>query len=105
MKLRRWHRVGIVASVVWILYAGSSERIRQTRLAGEIAIAARDACGRARERSVDECSEVFHRVWKEQHADLPWELVAYEAFAPVVGAWLLAGLGLWVYRWIMSGDR
>ncbi len=108
MKLRRWHRVGIVASIGWILYAGFSERVRhvdQAYLMGRIEYV---GCMNVDKRSSDECREVHRGVVKEflaTHVWLDWISFIVVAVLPVILAWLLAGLGLWVYRWIVSGDR
>jgi len=105
VKLRRWHRAGIVASIGWILYASTSERLRHADLAYSIGRATFDACIGVERRPFNECSEEQHRQVQEFMATQVWKSVAAGAVLPVILTWLLVGLGLWVFRWIMSGDR
>jgi hypothetical protein len=104
MKLRRWHRIGIVMSVLWIMYAAYVERSSQMDRGGQHAATMYRLCLDAKQQSSTECAEEHSRLFREG-LQPNWEMVAFNAFAPVLAGWLFVGLGLFVFRWIMSGDR
>lgn len=109
MKLRRWHRVGIVASMGWVLYVGISawvSHVDQAYLMGRMEFV---DCRNVDQRPLYECQEVHSRVVEEFLATQVWldwrESFVVVAVLPVILAWLLAGLALYVYQWIVLGDR
>jgi len=105
MKLNGWKRIGIVASIVWILGAGiytlkatgntdekrASEIIQSCIEGGPYTKEFDDACGR---RGADYLRETGTSEWVE---------AASVALIPVPLGWGLTYLILFLVRWIRRG--
>jgi hypothetical protein len=101
-----WQRIGVVLSVLWILYAVISERKVQTDIAmdflkTQLAYCASIATGMA---------DCFQNV--ETRYDslilIGWhqlEKIALYAFVPVILGWLLGLVSVKVYRWVSNGFK
>lgn len=110
MKLNGWKRVGIIASVVWILGAGAYTYNSQIDEASEVISSDHVACdsylagktGDARTTGFDECNK---------HANDSLAVVitdarlgaALVAFVPVPLGWSLTYLVLFLVRWVKRG--
>lgn len=101
MKLNGWHRLGIIASVLWILIGGccgNESAFRQ----GDAAVDAYIRCSDLPYIPDSRCSAEFQTDYAAATAD-HWLVAAIYAFVPVVLAWLLAWIILALTRWVRRG--
>jgi hypothetical protein len=112
MKLNGWKRIGIIASIVWILGAGlytdDSELDKASQLIADIHV----RCdGNLPDYRKDEAAyeAAFHRCDKEAADSLAfayksaWLAAAIVAFVPVPLGWGLVYLVLFLVRWVKRG--
>lgn len=99
----RWQRLAFVLSIVWILGAGFWERSRQVEFATNHAVSVGRLCLQANEKPVNECLEEQSRLHERSLAP-HWSNVAFIAFVPVAGTWILVALVIAVFRWVRKGS-
>lgn len=110
MKLNGWKRIGIVASVVWILGAGlhtyGSEMETDSRLISSTHVACDSNLGNKTE---DARAEAFNECNKQADDSLALALTnarlagALVAFVPVPLGWAFVYLILFLVRWVKRG--
>lgn len=112
MKLNGWKRIGIIASVVWILGAGlytdDSELDKASDLIAKIHVRCdgnRPDCS----KNQAACDAAFDRCNKEAADSLAsayesaWLAAAIVAFVPVPLGWGFVYLVLFLVRWVKRG--
>lgn len=109
-KINGWKRIGIIASVVWILGAGAhtydseidsaSEGITSIRVACDSSLA--DKTGNARDIGFNECNKQANEMLVEANTNA-WFSAALFAFVPVPLGWGFAYLVLFLARWVRRG--
>jgi len=108
MRLNRWVRLGIVASVLWALVVGYYTLHTFTELAIENANASRRLCVDA--ATVDDpkfgerCSEEWMRNFK-RGINNSYGHAAIRALAPIPFAWLFVYLAVLIWRWVARGFK
>lgn len=100
-RLNVWQRLGVVASVLWVIGGGLWQRSRDVSDATAIYLACTN--GEPFGPSGD-CSN-FADSMSASMMEGSWLRVAVVAFAPVILAWALAYIALWTARWILAGRR
>ena len=109
MQLRRWHRIGVVLSVLWAVGAAYFERTEQIERRSKFVQASYSLCiernvtrpeGTPRENCAAESLSNTESLSRPD-----WANIAFSAFAPILLAWLLVLISIRVYRWIMAGPR
>ena len=104
MKLRRWNRIGVVVSVLWVLAAAYHERGKQVDAATSFAASVTKHCFEARQQPVAECLDKQAILLRDTLYKPQWGDVAFVAFGPVLLAWLLVFIGRKVYSWVRAGE-
>lgn len=99
-KLKKWHRLGIVLSMIWVIYSVTVSRSdemdrRQVYINMDV-----DICLESK-RPVADCWE---KAYKENSDEPYWVGHFGKALFPVIAAWIALFLSLGTYRWIMRGD-
>jgi hypothetical protein len=102
-----WQRIGVVQSVLWILYAAFAERKFQMDSAGVLYQAAVGECTRGAPSEFAQCMgkiDEQYRVWLSIGGS---ELINIfvMAFGPVILGWLFVWLAVIVYRWVRAGFK
>ena len=101
MRLNIWQRAGVVASVLWAVGGGLYQRSHDLNEAAKAAFAPCD---------MDKFTDVnaFRHCGEADYASLikdEWMNAAVVALAPILLAWLLAYVAIWVSRWVWAGRR
>jgi hypothetical protein len=110
VKVNGWQRIGIIASVVWILGAWVHTYDSEINSASELIVSTHVACdsnlagitGDAWKKGFDECNKQDNesRTQAMAGARLDAEIVA---FVPVPLGWGFAYLVLFLVRWVKRG--
>jgi hypothetical protein len=101
MRLNGWQRIGIVASVLWVIGGGIWGN--SLGLApGEYVAQAYEQCLLSSYSDREACSARFERDWPEA-IKYHWHLAAAFAFLPIPLAWLAVGGLVILVRWIRAG--
>lgn len=105
-NLNMWQRLGVVASILWTLAGGLWELTSRSDTANRMVQLSYSAClGVEPGMSHPEiCSSEMPRniaIWREGI----WGDVAVFAFGPVLLAWFVAYLAIWIGRWVLTGRR
>src|SRR5579871_2141603 len=95
LRLNMWQRLGLVASVIWPIYAYFSDMGRQTKGLGELAFG---PCVRAGNPDITCGQSLYETLWREAM----WNSVL-AALLPIPLIWLLAYVVIWTLRWIWAG--
>lgn len=99
-KLKKWHRLGIVLSIVWFLYAFIKARNEELQIADKITQLSFDAC--SIDHSFQYCWEqrtiAYDRLFQPN-----WINLLLTALVPIVATWIVIYIGLYCYKWIMKG--
>jgi hypothetical protein len=107
-KLNMWQRLGIVASVLWIIGGGFWQRTADVHRASEFSEMNYTFCTEMISKHGDynfkSCSEDAGREFKLALVG-SWGNVAIFAFGPVLLAWLLAWVSVRVGRWVLAGRK
>lgn len=98
LRLNMWQRLGVVASVLWMLGAGIRERLKQVDLALIYYGEARDECA----KTAADCSQVASAAY-DRAIEGRWGEVVAVAVEPVVLGWVFAYITVWTARWILAG--
>ena len=101
MKLRRWHRVGIVISSLWFLLAGYYKRSKQVDFATSHAVTMGRLCLDVNQKPMATClteqSNILEAALKPN-----WENVLFFAIAPVLLGWFLLLVGKIIFKWVRA---
>jgi hypothetical protein len=105
VKLNGWKRIGIIASVVWILGAGvcTLKIIDDTRIATASGFTL--DCEKAPDgslRASAECDKLSTEYLAGTNYE-PWVEAAVTAFVPVPLGWGFTYLALFLVRWVKRG--
>ena len=91
MRLNGWQRIGVVASVIWVIVGPIYVMTRDENYAREQASLSMRACYEAEHK---DCLKQFDATYTAFRKITPgWGSWAILAFVPIVAAWLMA-LGL-----------
>ena len=106
-KLNIWQRLGIIASVLWIVGGGLWQRLSDVAMYNASAQYAVNECLITQReaglpRDLQFCSDK-EAPWREHALSGSLENSAFVAIAPVVLVWLAAYLLLWLTRWVLAG--
>jgi hypothetical protein len=106
-KLNGWQRIGVVASVVWILGAGFYTLDAVQESDSKTAVAAALECESHIPQGITTLAECDKRMtdYEAETYSGEWADAAIVAFVPVPLAWGLAYLTLFLTRWIKRGFR
>jgi hypothetical protein len=101
-KLNGWQRIGILASIIWIIGAFFHTFDRAEARDIQMAIAIDEACIVARPAEQQKCDDDEHA---QVMRDLPGERAesAIVALVPVPLAWGFCYLAVFLVRWIKRG--
>lgn len=99
--LNMWQRIGVVASVIWIVVAGVKRRMEIMDTALLTASMDRDACLQQQRQA---CEGVWTKTF-ELYANDRWPEVVATAVVPVVLAWIVAYAVLFTFRWVLAGRQ
>ena len=110
VKVNGWKRVGIIASVVWILGAGAHTYDSDIDNASNVIASTHVACdsnlagktGNAWTIGFNECNKLAHDSLAEATTDA-WLGAALFAFVPVPLGWGFTYLVLFLVRWVKRG--
>jgi hypothetical protein len=101
MKLNRLQRVGIVLSVLWIIFGAGYER--KSQVDGAISVVNSLYVSCLELENIKDCSKE-HSSNLKNFMEPVWSDVALSAFAPVILGWLIVFIIIRVYRWIKAGE-
>ncbi len=110
VKVNGWERIGIVASVVWILSAGAHTYQSEMDSASKGIASIHVACdsnlagktGNAWDMGFSECNKQANEMLAEANTNA-WFSAALFAFVPVPLGWGFAYLVLFLLRWVKRG--
>lgn len=110
IRLHGWQRVGIVASVIWVLGAGLAQHASDLDRAAAAADMAVMVCqeGPWSKYATEDLKKpnCWGNEWERAfNAALigKWDRMAVVAFVPVPIGWLIVYLLVWIGRWVRSG--
>jgi hypothetical protein len=103
-KLNMWQRLGIVASMLWIAGCVLSERYYDLNKAQEMKTSAYSICISYGHTSLN-CEERAVALYNHFNQTVQDHLGPTIAIilAPLILAWLLAYVGVWLSRWVWAG--
>jgi hypothetical protein len=107
-RLNGWQRIGIVASIAWVIGAWVYMNNQQDRASSSAQLCL--SIERERENRVNAEAEVA-RCWSNFHRDLPMALAekrkeaVVSALGPVALGWMFAYFLIAVVRWVLNGFR
>lgn len=108
LHLNGWQRVGIVASVLWVIGGSLAGRDADIRRASAMYSATYGICTQAEElRSnydFSGCSKQASEAYEVQLKG-SWEHVAVVSFGTVILAWPLAYMLIGIWRWVKRGFK
>jgi hypothetical protein len=107
MRIGGWQRVGIVASVAWVICGGMYQHLADWKEARETAFAVGEVCFRglsanATTKAVLDCGAREVQLRDTLMGDDGLN-VALMAFGPLPLAWLAAYVSRGVWRWVRAG--
>ena len=100
MKLNGWKRIGIVASVIWILAAGARTEGVESDAVVQAASALTISCEQAQNMRWSAECDARSTDYLAENLKYAWIDAAIVAFVPVPLGWGLAYLVLFLVRWI-----
>jgi hypothetical protein len=111
-----WQRLGVVASLLWIVGSGIWQRNNDAKLADYMAFRAYQECmgfdpqgrgvtwprptGEQTAKCGTETQAAYDSVMKGS-----WGNVAGLALFPALYGWILAYVALWVAKWVLAGRK
>jgi hypothetical protein len=105
MKINGWKRLGIIASVTWILVAGGVTFTRTQNADIKQQLMMLESCEASHHGTAPECDDMLHRGDAE-YMRLERETAALVALVPVPIGWAFVYLVLFLTRWVKRGfDR
>jgi hypothetical protein len=99
-KLKKWHRLGIVLSIIWIIYSVSisrNEEMERNNIFRDMDV---QTC-REEKRDFKVC---LAEAWNKSPDNPYWSGHLANALLPLAGVWILIFVSLGCYRWVMRGD-
>jgi hypothetical protein len=104
MRLRRWHRLGIILTAIGGIGLFSYVVTRDDELGPDIVYRQVNECRVAERRGVptDNCYREVERR-REKVMREKWQAAAVVTAGAVVSAWVAAFLSIGLYRWVMAG--
>jgi hypothetical protein len=110
VKVNGWKRIGVIASVVWILGAGAHTYDSEIDSASKGIASIHVACdsnlagktGDARDVGFNECNKQASEMLAEANTNA-WFSAALIAFVPVPLGWGFTYLVLFLVRWVRRG--
>ncbi|WP_443749691.1 hypothetical protein [Asticcacaulis solisilvae] len=106
-KLNGWQRIGVIASVIWIVAAGVGERIREQKYFEDLEYASVSVCEQKWQYepmpSPDPCIEDGVNTYFNNLKAAGWSGPLIAAFLPVAVGWGLTYLILALARWVRRG--
>jgi hypothetical protein len=99
VKLNGWRRIGIVASVVWMVGAYFSTLDRKSAIDTEMAVLVDEACIAARPQNQPVCDD---RMRADITRAIPTERqdAAFVALVPIPTAWGFVYVFIFLVRWV-----
>jgi hypothetical protein len=103
-RMNGWKRIGIIASVVWVLCAGAYTFHNVEQADIQMTSTTQLACDEANPHDTDKC---YREAMDSATRQLPYEReeAAIVALVPVPFAWAAAYLLLFLVRWVRKGFR
>jgi hypothetical protein len=98
VHLSMWQRLGVVASVLWMLGGGLWMRSRYADMSLVHYGMTRDACAGSEGECLQAANDAADQVLKSS-----WPEVVSFALAPIILGWVLAYAIVWTARWILAG--
>ena len=105
-KLNIWHRLGIVASVLWFVGGGIWQRTSDVARASDMmGFTYRTCTESAALKNIYNFTPCMDEATKQFELFLEgsWGNVAFMAIVPIALGWLGAYFILWVTRWVLAG--
>lgn len=101
-RLSGWQRIGLIASVIWFLYAAITGRLKQVESVGQIHHAQLSLCA---PEMLPSCLDSAHRVHAELLQLTPAGVIdlLVVSIAPVAAGWLFAWIAIGLYKWVEAG--
>jgi hypothetical protein len=104
MRLKVWHRLGIVLSVAWVLGGGGWQATQMSRFAAEQGELTYSLCYSGPHPSSPEVvCELQAQRTRDAYRQGLWTDVAVRTFLPLALAWAAVFLAIWVTRWVLAG--
>jgi hypothetical protein len=104
MRLRRWHRLGIILTIVGGIGLFSFVYTRDDDLGPDIYLRQINECRVAERRGMP--ADICYREVERQHAKVvreKWQAAAMVTAAAIVLAWGAAFVSIGLHRWVMAG--
>lgn len=99
MQLNKLQRIGIIASIIWVLGAAYHERSKQMDAADSTVSFLFKTCLEA--KSHDECFKEQNHHY-EVFLKPNWGNIAFFALAPIPLAWFFVFIVIRAFRWVKS---
>jgi hypothetical protein len=104
--LKVWQRLGVVATIFWVLGAGYTQYRRDTDDAAQRAQTQFQICSDGVEihhaNNFKGCLDEARNIREAANKSLPGD-IALAALAPPLLTWMLVYLSLMVARWVLAG--
>jgi len=102
MRLNGWQRIGVVASVLWLVGGAIYERNRQLHVADLIFQGDMRLC---LSTNAGKCFELAHQTYASLIALDATKIsnILFFALAPVLAGWVLTYLIVKTFRWVKAG--
>lgn len=100
MRLKRWHRLGVVLSIFWVLYSAGATRNQQLQFVETSASINMQTCT-DEGKPIETCLKVSSDKYKEL-LPVNWEQIAADAFVPLILVWMTVFIFIGCYKWIMG---
>jgi hypothetical protein len=105
VKINGWQRIGIIASVAWVLGAGFHTLDSEQNNATERVVTVIQSCESVHDasRNCDAEGDKFIPTWSNGDLQQEWAWAAIVAFVPLPLAWGAVYLVLFLIRWVRRG--
>lgn len=111
-KLKLWHRLGIVISLLWMVSSGLWQYNTDQQIADTLSFTTFQGCkdtplpepARGAVSVVNQCATDMQSA-HDSVMDGSWNRVADIAIFPILLGWPIAYLVLWVATWILAGRK
>jgi hypothetical protein len=104
VKLKKWQRIGIIASAVWTLGAGICEFNYQRTEDTSLALAVYGTCTfPGSPRTEQSCSDEY-TSYLDTVRQYEWEDATIVSFTPILPAWGLIYLLRFLIQWVKNGQ-